>query len=153
MNLSLKAKLATLCTIEKQASIAYESALKGGHTEPLHGKQGRFVVALEILAVDDDFHPRNEPTTGQWLDTITRGVNRLLTEYNLDYYINRYETVCIGTWYDEKDQVIEMSLNTSVDPLHYAMLLGKAYDQMFIYDTVDKTALNVVEYFLKGGAL
>ena len=151
MLLSTKAKLATLDTIEKQASIASASERKGGTSEPLHGKLKRYSFTIEELNFEDVLYAHRAPSIGEWLDCIHRAVNYLMFEYDLEMYICNFDNLSIGTWYDEDNHIIECALNTTVDSLHLAMLTARHYKQRFIYDNEKGVPLNVEQYFMNGG--
>ena len=153
LNLTSKAKLATLETIEKQASIAYTSELKGGHTETFHGTSERYIVTIYDLSHEDVYYNHRDASIGEWLDMIIKGVNTLLYDYNLDYLSDIYNNLSFGTWYNESDHVIESGLNTSSDSLQVAMLLAKENKQTYIYDTKNGTDLSVDTYFKQGGII
>ena len=150
MLLSTRAKLATLETIEKQASIASASEAKGGTSEPFHGKLKRYSVTIEELNFEDLYAYR-DPSIGEWLDCIHRAVNYLMFEYDLDMYIRNFDNLSIGTWYDEANHMIECALNTTFDSLHLTMLTARHYKQRFIYDNEKDVPLNVEQYFMNGG--
>ena len=137
--------------LETMVYMAEVSKENGGVTKVLVGG-GRYVVSIEEPLSEKyvPFTSKDNVTLGAWLDLIIEGEDFLHDYYNLEYMVNLYENLAIGTWLDTEENFIECTLNVLTDNRHHAMMLAIEFEQRYIFDLEADEAISV-EDLKQGG--